>query len=212
MIKLGTFLATSAVAAALATPALASSKNMSGAYLGTSFGYGIGEAHSKIKNTAGLAITNNPSMKGMIGGVHLGFQKDFGRIVAGVEAAGNLSNTKTSNSLQLGALTVKNVLKRKNALNVAGRFGFKLNDWLVYAKGGYENAKFSTNSKAKRLNGVLAGLGFETITCNHVMFGGEYTYTMYKRETFKTTVNGVGVSTKSQPRIGDFKLRIGYKL
>jgi opacity protein-like surface antigen len=212
MNKLGTLLTISAVAVALTAPVLASSKNMSGAYLGASFGYGIGELHSRMKSNTGLSTNMNPSMKGMIGGLHLGFQKDFGRFVAGVEGAGNLSNTKTSDSFQVGALSIKNAVKRKNALNAAGRFGVKLNDWLVYAKGGYENAKFSSDSKSKRVNGLLAGLGFETVTCNHVMFGGEYTYTMYKRETFKTTTNGIQISRKIQPRIGDFKLRLGYKL
>jgi opacity protein-like surface antigen len=219
MSKIVTLLATTAVAATIATSAVADSKNMTGVYVGGNIGYGAGTDHTKfINNAARVDIKRDTGMNGVVGGVHLGLQKDFGQFVAGLEGSASLSNTKGSFSSGIARTT----FKRKNALGVAGRLGVKLNCWLVYAKLGYENAKFASHlnnfnvvpssaGKNKRLNAFVPGIGFETMLNNNVLIGGEWTYSLYDGKNFNNTLRGVNVSDKHKPRIGDFKLRLGYK-
>lgn len=213
---------TSAVAASIATSAVANT-NMTGVYVGANVGYGAGSDKSNFTDkNAKTFVKNDKGMTGAVGGLHLGFQKDFGQFVAGLEGAANLSNTKSSFSSNSGLAGEKSTFKRKNAFGVAGRIGVKLNCWLAYAKLGYENARFSSSlnnfdvitgsaSKSKRLNAFVPGIGFETMLNNHVIVGAEWTYSLYSGKNFNNKIGTTNVSDKHKPRIGDFKLRLGYK-
>lgn len=221
MKKIVTLIVTSAVAASIATSAVADT-NMTGFYIGANGGYGAGTDKTHITNNGGINRKNDRGLQGAVGGLHLGFQKDFGQFVAGLEGSASLSNTKGSFTNGTGVNAQKATFKRKNALGVAGRLGVKLNCWLAYAKLGYENAKFSSSlnnvaglvgsaSKNKRLNAFVPGIGFETMLSDHVMFGGEWTYSLYSGKKFNKNQGVAQVSDKHKPRIGDFKLRLGYK-
>jgi hypothetical protein len=218
-----TVLASTAIAAALATSAMAA-ETFTGPYAGVNFGYGAGhiDAKTTAKHGAGTESTkNNNGLKGVIGGLHLGYQKDFGQFVAGLEASANLSNTEGKNR----ADKYSSSLKRKNAYGIAARLGMTLNTWLAYVKLGYESAQFEAkftdtfaaapnqiNGKKKsRINGFVPGFGMETKLTPNVMFGGEWTYSMYSRKTYKAAAGTTEVTAKSKPSIGDFKLRLSYK-
>jgi outer membrane immunogenic protein len=217
MSKIITLIATSAVAVTLATSAVADSKNMTGFYVGGNVGYGSGTDKIQFNNNpTRVNARSDRGMKGAVGGLHLGFQKDFGQFIAGLEGAASLSNTKGSDSFSTARVSGSSAFKRKNALGIAGRLGVKLNSWAVFAKLGYENAKFTSSntfgafsaSKNKRLNAFVPGVVLETVLCNNVMIGGEWTYSLYDGKNFsKSTV----ANDKHKPRIGDFKLRLGYK-
>ena len=213
-----TMIATSAVALAVTTSAMADS-NFSGAYLGGNFGYGFGSA--KITDSLGPITTDNDaSLKGAIGGLHGGYQHQFGMFVAGAEASANLSNTKGSQSLSVaagGAAANQTIsIKRKHAFGLAARLGVALNSWMVYTKLGWENAKFElkaseTNAgvtvsgkENKRSNAFVAGLGFETLVAKHMMVGAEWTTSFYKSKNITD-------DALKKLRIGDFKVRLGYK-
>ena len=212
-----TVLASTAIAAALATSAMAA-ETFTGPYAGVNFGYGVGHVDAKTNVTGANATSYKDSkgIKGTIGGLHLGFQKDFGQFVAGLEASANLSNTEGKDT----SATASTSFKRKNAYGIAARVGMTLNTWLAYVKLGYENARFEskvTNTittpkinfkKKSRVNAFVPGFGMETKLTPNVMFGGEWTYAMYSRNNLK--VNDT-VSVKNKANIGDFKLRLSYK-
>jgi opacity protein-like surface antigen len=179
-------------------------ETFTGPYAGVNFGYGAG--HIEMKDSSAKTKTTH-GMKGVIGGLHLGYQKDFGQFVAGLEASANLSNSESKNNYTDGRI----VLKRRNAYGLAARLGMTLNTWLAYVKLGYENAKFdyrfNDTKDNKRLNAFVPGFGMETKLTPNVVFGGEWTYTMYSKKSFKKIDN----DEKVKPSIGDFKLRLSYK-
>tara|TARA_B110000459_G_scaffold134324_1_gene146824 strand:+ start:215 stop:862 length:648 start_codon:yes stop_codon:yes gene_type:complete len=210
-----TMIATSAVALAIATSAMADS-NFSGAYLGGNFGYGAGKAVHNNNEAAPYNSSSDLGMTGVIGGLHTGYQHQFGMFILGAEASANLSNTEATEKYGVE----KKSIKRKNAFGLAARAGVAINSWMTYAKLGWETAKFSTKvsgnvaqllannfSKTKRVNGLVTGLGFETLVAKNMMLGAEWTYTFYKTTSF-VAGNAKDMTT---PRIGDFKVRLGYK-
>lgn len=208
-------IATSAVALGLATSAMAADTNFSGLYLGGNFGYGAGTAKQDNREAGANHRAADLSMNGVIGGLHTGYQHQFGLFVLGAEAAANLSNN--DGSAKEG--TVKTSFKRKHAFGLAARAGVVLNEWMTYAKLGWENAKFdykvsgSTTaannvSKNKRLNAFVTGLGLETLVAQNMMLGAEWTYTFYKKKSYAAAGDA---ADKVKPRIADFKVRLGYK-
>ena len=209
-----TMIATSAVALAIATSAMADS-NFSGAYIGGNFGYGAGKAVNNNNEAAPANKSSDHGMAGVIGGLHTGYQHQFGMFILGAEASANLSNTEATQKEDVQ----KKSIKRKNAFGLAARAGVAINSWMTYAKLGWETAKFSTKSsdidpvnaynisKTKRVNGLVTGLGFETLVAKNMMLGAEWTYTFYKKTSFLAGI----VKDKTTPSIGDFKVRLGYK-
>lgn len=196
-----TMIATSAVALAIATSAMADS-NFSGAYIGGNFGYGAGKIKSNVALTNNTTASSELGMTGVIGGLHTGYQHQFGMFILGAEASANLSNTENETTVS-GAVESKVRLKRKNAFGLAARAGVAINSWMTYAKLGWENAKFEANADGSkgtaRLNAFVTGLGVETVVAKNVMLGTEWTYSFYQNKD------------SIKPRIGDFKVRLGYK-
>jgi len=215
MSKLVALLATSAVVASVATAAVADSNNLTGFYIGATGGYGAGTSEHKVGKPS--SSKSDFGMKGAVGGLYLGFQKDFGKMVAGLEGSASLSNTEGTSKSKSRFGSYKSTFKRKDAYGIALRLGAKINNWFVYGKAGYENAKFSLRSrgfgtsasKTKRLGGFVPGIGFETMVSNHVMVGAEWTYSLYKGKNFAGKKNTT--RNHESPRIGDFKVRLGYK-
>jgi outer membrane immunogenic protein len=218
--KLKTLIATSAVAVAMASSAIANECTFTGFNLGVNVGYGTGSANSSYSNVAGTnTISNNLSLKGVVGGVQAGYIKEFGKFVAGLEATFNLSNTQgkvTATTAVPGSAFFK--VNRRNAFGLAANLGTKLNNWLLYVKLGWESANFkltsgssatnSTLSKSKRLNGFAPGLGVATMLTHNVMFGVEWTYAFYSKQSGKASN---GDRSSYTPRIADVKLKLGYK-
>ncbi|NCQ67149.1 MAG: porin family protein [Alphaproteobacteria bacterium] len=187
--------------------------NFSGAYVGGNIGYGAGKVKQddRSNNTSG-----DLGVSGVIGGLHTGYQHQFGMFILGAEAAANLSNTEGTTKTD----AVKTSFKRKNAFGLAARAGLAVNSWMTYVKLGWETAKFNAKesgnvapnladnySKNKRLNAFVTGLGFETLVAKNMMIGAEWTYSFYQNKSF---VSGADAE-KFKPRIGDFKVRLGYK-
>lgn len=74
-----------------------------------------------------------------MGGGQIGYQRQFGSIVAGIEAsglAGTVDGT-TVNSNDPRTVTVD----VKNVLSLNGRLGWATDNWLIYATGGFARAE-----------------------------------------------------------------------
>ena len=238
----------SVLALSSATAMAHDTRNISGFYTGVNFGYGFGSAKSTwgVTQSGTGSILGNVShnsdlgLKGFRGGLMLGYGKLFNKFYAGIELAADLSNTNgklddkggLSSTLQQIAFNVN--AKRRESYGIALRLGGMLGSMLTYAKIGVDSAKWkfqasqsnylaglagTTNaSKNERLTGLVFGLGMETLLTDHIILGGEWTYTHYRRSSginvSRKNVAGTETDTmqfKFRPHTSDFRLRVAYK-
>lgn len=199
-------IAASAVAL-MAASAHADSGNMTGFYTGLSLGYGIG--YNDLKNDGD---SEDISTDGAVGTLFLGYQKDFGRFVAGLEAHGSITGADGTSRDSNGDTFS---LDRNHAYGIAAKLGTKLNNWLAYVKLGYERAEYELKATSaagsvkrdRNFNSFLLGLGMETMVTSNLMFGGEYTHSFASDKTLRLG----NEDFKVDPRFGEFKLRLAYK-
>lgn len=164
MKKLALMLASVAAFTSVANAAV-EGKNFTGFYVGGHLGYGSGAAKS-----AGTDLGH----KGVLGGLHVGFGKEFSnKLFLGLEAFGNLSKVEGKND------GVKN--KRRNDFGAAFRPGFVCGNALLYVKAGISSTTWKTAGHSKRVTGFVPGLGVSFMTSEHVTLGLEGTHTLYKK-------------------------------
>lgn len=110
--------------------------------------------------TAGVDdVTSGPDLTDVTYGVGFGYDHQFGRVVAGVEAS------------------VDNVFDRRD-LGVAARLGYAVTDSvLVYGKVGYQNWEVIPNTK---LDGLRLGGGLEVNVAGPFYVKGEYRWTDFQ--------------------------------
>lgn len=146
-------------------------------------GYDINKAGSSIDNDTD--IPNDQSAEGLMYGVGAGYDFDLGSVVVGPEAEVTWSNAKTTfEDGDFEGFGAGNVRANRD-LYLGARVGFKATpSTLVYAKGGYTNAKFdSRNQNFRRdldADGWRLGAGVEQKFDNNVYAKVEYRYSNYK--------------------------------
>jgi outer membrane immunogenic protein len=204
-------LAGTALVGSLAVSAVANECSFSGFYLGAQLGAGTTNTETKA-TVGGVATKSRLAATGILGGLHVGYGKHFpNRFYVGLEAYGNLSNNKESNT---APQNVKLNTERKNAFGLALRPGFVFGNTLVYAKLGVESASFkysvdttavggTADSNSSRRTGFVPGLGVAFHATDHVILGLEATHTFYNSRT----VNNV----KFKSEATDFTARASYK-
>jgi outer membrane immunogenic protein len=216
-------------ASLLATMTLSSQahqRNFSGFYIGAQLG--AGETKTSIKFTQPYLAAkagrleqfamngkNKLSASGMIGGLHVGYGKQFPNcFYLGLEAYGNLIGNSDSDyrNEQLWdnprvTIERKYKIERNNSFGLALRPGFIVGNTLFYAKLGVESANFKysvansesyvktqTGSANGRRIGFVPGIGVSFNLTDHMALGLEATYAFYK----KATINDV--NDRDQPR------------
>ena len=140
--------------AVLAAPSV----DWTGLYAGASLGYG------KLN----LSGNNNDSKEG-IAGVHLGYRKDFGTLVAG----GQLALTKND----IGIDGNDNQINSEAALGLS--LGADIGRTLVYVSGGATRASARLNGTTGEDNGYFAGIGADYMLTDKFTVGGELKSTKY---------------------------------
>jgi outer membrane immunogenic protein len=130
-------------------------------------------AGPRLEVTAGAGdASRNVLTKSVQYGVGAGYDVQFGKIVAGVEAG------------------VDNVLDRRN-IAVAGRLGYAANEGvLLYTKVGYSNWKPLANRK---LEGLRIGAGVEAKLLGPVFGTVEYRHTDFGAVKTNGGLVGVGL-------------------
>jgi outer membrane immunogenic protein len=150
--------------------------NWSGFYIGAMGGYGS-------ENTSdGLGI------KGGFGGGTVGYNWQFGALVAGFEADGGFADI--NNSTAVDGLTL--AAKLDALATVRGRVGVTFEQVLLYGTGGFAlaDAKLSASafgvgvSDSKTLTGWTAGAGAEWMFLPHWSLKAEYLYRSLSGATF----------------------------
>jgi opacity protein-like surface antigen len=187
------------------------SKDLTGIYLGATTGYHSGTGQHKT-----LTTKRDAGLQGQIGGLFVGIQKDYGKIVVGAEASFDLSNTSGSiNDDKTGKFR----LRHKNSFGFAARLGTKIGENLYYVKAAYDNSKFSSHlhtsktsaSQSKRLDGFMPGVGIEKMINANLVLGAEWSYAIYNGKHFITQLENETVKDYNSPSLSHIKMRLAYK-
>ena len=239
-----------ALVSILGSAAIAGDCTFSGFYLGAQLGGGA--THTEIKFTQPhLAATahrleqqemhgkNKLSASGAIGGLHVGYGKQFpNRFYLGLEAYGNLIGNRESNYRneklsynQMVTVERKYKIERNNSFGLALRPGVAFGNTLFYAKLGVESANFKysvansetdtktqTGSANGRRIGFVPGVGVSFNLTDHMILGLEATYAFYKSASIKDVNERdqprparTKNSTKFQSQATDVFARVSYK-
>ncbi|MBD2746792.1 porin family protein [Microvirga sp. BT688] len=119
-----------------------------GFYVGVQAGYAWGDSSGTMTIPTGvLPFTEDGDFDGFVGGAHVGYNVQFGSIVAGLEADvegtgidgtfGRISPTTGSTNIGDSNITVQGSLR--------ARLGFAFDRALIYATGGLAFANFETD-------------------------------------------------------------------
>lgn len=130
------------------------------------------------------------SDSGLIGGFQLGFDKQMGRVVAGVFGDYNWSDISAKN----------------NDWTIGGRIGFLIDPrMMVYGLAGYTQADYDEAD----YEGWTAGVGAEYALTDNIFLGGKYTYTDLGEETLADTPTLNIVSERDEHKIlMDLKIKL----
>ncbi|MEI9853044.1 MAG: outer membrane beta-barrel protein [Sphingomonas sp.] len=133
------------------------------------------------------ASSNVDASDGVVYGAQIGYDYDLGKAVVGIEGEATDSTVKESAGAVIAAGDSLSV-KAGRDLYLGGRVGFKVGDrTLLYAKGGYTNAKINTLYTAPStsvatsdtVDGWRAGAGAEVRLSKGIYAKGEYRYSNY---------------------------------
>ena len=152
---------------------------------------------------------NGIGAEGLVGSLGIGYDHDFGNVVAGIQLRGRVSSVSTD--LNFGGLSGS--IDETYGVDVIGRLGYKFTDAaMIYGLAGYSHAKFdlSTNVTGSITkpdsSGFVIGAGIETAITDHVFAGVEYRYADYS----KIDVLGLG-AINVEPSSHSGELTLKYK-
>ena len=175
----------------------------SGYYIGAHLGGATAEAESTevlFPNSPEFfqAATYGNSENSVTGGVQGGWQRQFGKLVAGVEVGFNMlrfDTTKTSPlllNIEAGQPDLSRSVEVRDIFLLTGRLGYADGRWLAYAKGGLANAEVdvdyrqfstgATTSSSGRETGWTAGVGVDYALTPSLFLGIEYNFIHFRKD------------------------------
>lgn len=122
-----------------------------GAYVGVQLGYG------DLDVSGGSADDEN----GLLGGVHAGYDYDFGTFVLGVVGDYNFADTEVDGA---------------SMARLRARAGTELGNGLLYATGGVAFGKAEISGVDRSDAGWVAGIGYDHMVTENVSVGAEVLY------------------------------------
>jgi outer membrane immunogenic protein len=203
-----------------------------GFYVGVQGGYAFGQENFRVTdNLSGLdfgRIRGN-DLDGFVGGVHAGYNVQFGAIVVGIEgdieATGIESTRSETYTVGGGTFTDSYKASLDYQASLRARIGFAFDRALVYATGGLAYGDFGgtfTSSEtigtttfidtvrfSENAYGYTLGAGVEYAFTNNLTARVEYRYTSYDLGSFNDTVAGLTVS--SEPDFHTVRAGLSYK-
>jgi outer membrane immunogenic protein len=187
-----------ASAMTIAVPAAAQDSDFSGPWVAGVAGYDINKAGSTQDDD--LNENNDQSAEGFNYGAAIGYDADLGGMVVGAEA--ELTDS-TANTDSLDGDPENFGIGRVDAgrdIYVGGRVGFKATpSTLVYAKGGYSNARYNFVGTDGEINynrsidtdGWRAGAGVEQKIGTNAFAKVEYRYSKYSQAELDFEAEGI---------------------
>ena len=179
-----------AASAVAAVPAMAqgTAEPFTGFHVEGLVGYDVTEAGSSVDDDAN--VDNDESIDGVIFGVGAGYDFKMGNLVVGPEAEATWSTAKTSfENGDFEGFGIGNV-KANRDLYVGARVGYAFTPrTMVYAKGGYTNAKFDVRNGDGTVvtsddidaDGWRLGAGVEQAVSDNIFAKVEYRYSNYEK-------------------------------
>ena len=189
--------------------------NWSGFYVGAHLGAGhtLFEASENIvfsveqqisdSLTSSDSLTFGQSATSVVGGVQAGWQKQWEKIVAGIEVTyTSLPFDETTQSPLLPGVTRSGELH--DLFTLTGRLGYADGRWLAYAKGGWASAEIDvtytdstgavTASSGGRESGWTAGVGIDYALTQNLFLGIEYNYLHFRADVSPPTSPNIQIS------------------
>jgi outer membrane immunogenic protein len=155
-----------------------------GVYAGIHGGYAWADVDYTFEFFAGDDFINH-SMSGRAIGGHVGVQRQFNNIVAGVE----VSYTDLDLSDTVESTLIPNRFRHieiDSLLLVTARLGYATERWMAYLKGGYASAQVDTlvyaggggagSATSDTVSGWTIGAGLELLCWRNFRLGMEYNY------------------------------------
>jgi outer membrane immunogenic protein len=173
----------------------------SGFYVGGSLGVAHTSSDSPVTlledppfNIVSLSnevLNYEQSETSLTGGIHAGWQKQWGRLVAGVEVGFNALRFDSTTESPLIPL-LRRTDELRDIFILTGRLGYAEGRWLAYAKGGLASAEISisyddgltglSSSSSGRETGWTAGVGIEYALTQKLILGVEYNYLHFRAD------------------------------
>lgn len=211
------FAATSANARCLAVPF-----SWTGFYLGGHAGYSWGEVSSEFAFPGDPYPTTKNN--GLIGGVHVGYQRQLGQLVLGAEV-GVTQLQNSDNGVPYPLAPVSSIESQLENLGYIGaKMGWGSGRWLPYIAGGYavvdvSKRQFASGSGATQLtsserqDGWYLGAGVDWVLSSNWILGVDYRHYDFQRTThFPVDTSGApNVPVNTQATIDAVTLRLDYK-
>jgi outer membrane immunogenic protein len=156
----------------------------SGLYLGVNGGYGSGKISYTFDSFLGPEKINHSANDWFVGG-QVGLQRQWGHLVAGIEASYyglHLTDTVESKALanRFRQIDIDDLF------TLTARLGYASDRWMAYVKGGYASANVDTRVYATgggagsptsgRESGLTVGAGLDLICGHGFLVGLEYNY------------------------------------
>jgi outer membrane immunogenic protein len=164
----------------------------SGFYAGGHAGVAFTQTELTIPGLGFVAIETGADLiehtaTGFAGGLHIGWQKQWANIVAGVEVSYTALDGDVSSRITLSGTPISVSTEVSNLLLVVGRLGYAQDNMLAYFKAGYASADVDftlraattppfADSLSEREHGWIAGVGFEYAIRENLILGIEYNY------------------------------------
>src|SRR5262245_10627418 len=135
-------------------PGYPGGQDWNGFYVGANVGGAVANAHADF-NAAGVptpSVDNN--LRGTLGGVQVGYNRQVGRVVYGAEADFQLGKLRGSLDAPCPAGLCVLPLSASYAQSIPwfgtarGRLGYASDGWLIYATGGFAFAQLHTEASA----------------------------------------------------------------
>jgi outer membrane immunogenic protein len=231
------FLVVGIVAAALlSAPALAGPPpapfNWSGFYVGVNGGGMDFKTKDGEFTNSPNSFWNTDRKEVGIGGIHGGFQGQWGNLVVGIEGAwdGVLGQGFSTHPGTVAAGTPCGygfgdelcAARINDILQIGPRVGFAMGQWMIYGTGGYARAEvesrgiFISNGNAfdivsRHQNGWYWGGGFEWLVMNGFVIGIEYKHFDFKLAQFNVFFNGTNDSHNFKTEADAVLLRLTIK-
>jgi len=211
------FVATSADARGLAAPF-----SWTGFYLGGHAGYSWADVSSEFAFPGDPYPTTKNN--GLIGGAHVGYQRQLGQLVLGAEA-GVTQIQNSDNGVPYPLAPVASVESRLEDLGYIGaKIGWSSGKWLPYIAGGYavvdvSKRQFASGTGATQLtsserqDGWYFGAGVDWALSSNWIFGVDYRHYDFQRTMhFPVSPGGVpDIPVNMQATIDAVTLRLDYK-
>lgn len=172
----------------LLSPLDAAIVNAAHDWAGAYAGFNVGHAWGEFDTSVPAPVSGDPSFSGdgVLGGFQIGYNKQLGSLVIGVEGDLQASGNEGSTSYPGGGSSTTATLDWFSTAR--GRIGYAFDKTMVYGTAGLAAAGMDVDvggaSDDNTLIGVAAGAGVEQALTDTLSLKAEYLYVDTKKKTF----------------------------